>query len=272
MLSGELRDVECGLDYARLYELGCFDREFVVYGVCYWQNGSTHYLVSENPEKIYKFVNASMLDECYCSDVLKRVVQHNVDSGTEDIVKKEIMLDMAKELHEQYGASYFEKMRSWIEKIPSDAAYGMLLQQQEDLQGCFDKTRIEMFEELCYQALVHKTLTRIKYDEFQRWIKHVYKQMEDDSIEKDKIKRDFSGFGYVEKDQIKYFFDANIVNVWEKKYERAKKGNLVTPILCHQYWFSTLSTLQKVRGDFKNLLAKYIDEDYIQCVKTANGL
>ena len=271
MLSGELRDVECGLDYARLYELGCFDREFVVYGVCYWQNGSTHYLVSENPEKIYKFVNASMLDECYCSDVLKRVVQHNVASGTEDIVKKEIMLDMAKELHEQYGASYFEKMRSWIEKIPSDAAYGMLLQQQDTLQGCFDRIKIELFEQLCYQALEHKTLTRARYDEFQRWIKHIYKQMEDDIIEKDKFKRDFAGFAYKESKQIKFFFDANIVNVWEKKFEKKKNGYFVTPILCHQYWISAINKIPQIRQKFKDMLKTYIDEEYIQCVNIANG-
>lgn len=271
MLSSELRDVECGLDYARLYELGCFDREFVVYGVCYWEKGSVHYLISENPEKVYNFINTSMLDERYCSDVIKRVVQHNVASGTEDFVKKEIMMNVAKELHEKYGSPYFEKMKSWIEKEAFDTAYDMLLKQQDTLQGCFDRIKIELFEQLCYQALEHKTLTRVRYDEFQRWIKHIYKQMEDDIIEKDKFKRDFAGFAYKESKQIKFFFDANIVNVWEKKFEKKKNGYFVTPILCHQYWISAINKIPQIRQKFKDMLKTYIDEEYIQCVNIANG-
>mgnify|MGYP006928623818 CR=1 FL=1 len=272
MISGELRDVECGLDYARLYDLGCFDREFMVYGVCYWEKNGVHYLVSENPEKIYKFVNRSMLDERYCSDVIKRVIQHNVASGTEDLVKRQIMLDVAKELKSVYGEGYFKKKKEWIEMEASDTAYEMLTVQQEKLEGCFDKARIEMFEALCYHALEHKTLTRIKYDEFVRWIRHIYRQLEDDTIEKDKFKRDFAGFAYIEQETVKWFFDANIVNVWEKRGEKRNEGDLTTPIFSHQYWIPAINKLPQVRKDFQNKLSIYIDNDYLQCVKVATGI
>lgn len=268
MLSSELRDVECGLDFARLYELGCFQHEFVVYGVCYWENNIVYYLVSENPEKVYGFVNDSLIRGQYCSPVVKKVVQHNVASGTEDIIKREILFDVAITLKEKYGRAFFAEKQDWINKLPVNSAYKMLIQQQEALEGCFDRVKIELFEGLCYQALENKTLTRDNYDRLCHWVKHIYHQMEDDVIEKDRFKRDFAGFAYIEGENIRYFFDANLINVWEKRYELKYKGIIVTPVLKKQYWFSALHQLPKIRKHFKCMLEQYIDADYVNCVNT----
>lgn len=271
MSSGVERDIQCGTDFAKLYELGCFEEEFVLYGLSYIKQGKIYYLVSSNPDKIYRLVNSSMLYDIYCTPVIKKTMHQAVASGEKEDTKQKLMLTLAKELKENYGNKYFSEHNIWITKMPQDDAYDLLKNEQENLEGCFDRAYLELFGGLCYEALVKKTLTLNKYEEFSRWLRHVYKQMDNDSVEKDNFKRMFSGFAYKQNGKIKHFLDANQVNVWEKRTLLNEKGIFVTPILSKEYWFHSLGNLGEVREKFMIYLKNYINDIYIEKVRKVIG-
>lgn len=266
-MSGVDRDIQCGHSFLKLYELGCFAEEFIVYGCSYLEKGKVYYIISSNPEKICQVVADSVIENRSCSPIMKKAYQQKVASGTKEDIKQKIMLDMATEISKIYGKEYFESERTWLERSPNSSAKLLLELKKHELTGCFDKPQLMLFEGLCREALRLKVLERHIYDEFDRWLKHVYRQMEDDVIEKNKFNRELSGFAYEKNNQIKYFFDANKINTVEKREQFIHGKIFVTPILTKEYNFSELNQLADIRKDFKVYLEQMLNDQYILTVK-----
>jgi len=91
--------------------------------------------------------------------------------------------------------------------------------------------------------------------------------MENESVAKDKFRREFSGFAYEEKGKLKYFSDAHVVNVWEKRQELQLKGIATTPIIRKEYWLKIVGQLAKTKTEFMEYLKHYVDAAYMEKVK-----
>jgi len=267
-MSGVDRDIQCGNSFNKLYELGCFAEEFIVYGCSYFEKNQIYYMVSASPEKICQLVADAPIYNRLCSPIVKKGYQQRVASGTKEDIKQEIMLDMAMEMSDCYGKAYYAEQKQWIEKKANDLAQSLLNAMKDELAGCFEKPELLLFEGLCKEALRLKVLERHSYNEFDRWLQHLYQQMENDVIERDTFSRTFSGFAYEEKTgQLKYFYDANKINVLEKRDQLLHKGVFTTPVVVKEYNFSEMVQLASIRKQFASYLEAVLDKTYIATAK-----
>ncbi len=273
MTVSEERDVQCGLDFARLVDLGCFDEEFVLYGCAFFEAGNSKYLISGDKEKIYQLHEHGYLHGRNFTPIIRKIQRRMVGSGQRDDIRQQLKVELAKDLQRRYCPIFFQELDK-LTKVPANnQAYLLLQQEQERLDGRFQADDTLLFEGLCKLSIESKVLTEKSYDILASWMKYVRKQMEDDIIIKDKFERSFSGFAYEkENGQIGYFFDAQKVNVLERKAKYETACVFTTPIFTKRYWFHTLNQLPKTRKSFENLLKDKINANYIAKVKAIKGM
>lgn len=86
MANSQERDIECGVNFNKLLELGCFDREFIVCGYAYMKNNEIYYLIDSNEEELYQKRNAEIFHEIYPTAIMKTIKRCVVPSGMKDII------------------------------------------------------------------------------------------------------------------------------------------------------------------------------------------
>ena len=266
-MSGVDRDIQCGNSFAKLYELGCFDEEFIVYGCGYYQNGEIIYLISNDGERVYRFRNEALLNHIYTTPVIMKVVTCQVSSGERENIRQSIKVDLAKDIKAIYSREYYEILSCLDQVQPNQHAEEFLQREQKQLEGYFDKTSVEMFEGLCKLAYECKKIKEHSYQSFNNWIKYAKRQMENDIIVKDNLRRQFHGFGYEQNGVVRYYADAQVMNVYKKREELMLQNAVVTPILSKEYWFKAVNQLHKVRKEFMEYLKYCIENGYLEKTK-----
>lgn len=266
-MSGVDRDIQCGQSFAKLYELGCFDEEFIVYGCGYYQGGEITYLVSDNGDKLYRFRNEALQSHIYTTPVIMKLASCQVASGERENIHQNIKFKLAKELQSMYSRTYYETIKQLDSVANNQEAETFLEEERRRLEGYFDRSGVEMFQGLYQMAYECKRISEGAYQAFAAWVKYAKKQMENDILVKDKLQRVFHGFGYEINGVIKYFADAQAMNVYKKKEELLLKGAVVTPIISKEYWFPSVNQLASIRTQFMAYLKACVDNGYMEKTK-----
>lgn len=268
MANSQERDIECGVNFNKLLELGCFDREFIVCGYAYMKNNEIYYLIDSNEEELYQKRNAEIFHEIYPTAIMKTIKRCVVPSGMKDIIVQKSKLELAKELQKQYNHIYFEAVAEMSKESASNEAYKDLKALQDEIDGHFCDEELQIFEGLCRIALESKTLQYITYRDFMSWLKKVRKQMEDDVIVKRRFQRTVSGFVYWRKNgQTGYCYDAQRSDVEEKRLQYNMQGMSTTSIYQKQYWFDDINDIPRIRKQFAKMLKQVFKEETIELFK-----
>ncbi|MBQ3205436.1 MAG: hypothetical protein IJB37_02680 [Peptococcaceae bacterium] len=266
-MSGVDRDIQCGNNFAKLYELGCFDEEFIVYGCGYFQNGEIMYLVSDDGDKVYRFRNESLRKHIYTTPVIMKLKSCQVSSGERDNIRQNIKFELAKEIKAQYSEAYYRMIAQMDAVESNQQAERFLQEEQRNMEGYFDRSGVEQFEGLCNLAYEQKKISDIAYQQFCTWIKYAKRQMENDIVIKDDMRRIFYGLGYELNGQMGYFADAQAMNVYKKRENLLLQGAIVTPIISKEYWFKSINQLANIRKMFLSELQIYVDASYMKKTK-----
>lgn len=269
-MNSQERDIECGYNFNRLLELGCFDKEFVAAGYCFFDEGEICYRVGENMLNIWQEYKRDLLRGAYPTEIRKIVKRTMVPSGQENTIKQKVKIDLAMELRNIYSREFFQIINETGSVQNINTAYPLLKEMQEEIDGHFSDSELQMFAGFCEQALISKTLEYNQYFSFKQWLKKTRKQMADDVQAADNMKRVFSGFAYFRnQDELRYYADAEQQSVHEKAQAYQKQGFIVTPIYTKVYWFKNISEISTVRKKFQAEL-----KDIMTCriIKTAQSL
>lgn len=262
-----IRDLNSGLSFEKLKDLGCFDEEFAAYGLGYIEDDQTVYVVDNSGRRMYLLKEKLLKEKIYSTPIEYQVVRRQVDSGTMNDVNQQLKLDFAKKMRKKYGENYFEALQ-WISEIQNDDTIAeVLMAETKKITGYFDREEIQLFGGLCQLAYECKKITLESYWNFQKWIEYANKQLENEVVTKGKFQIAFYGFGYESNGKLEYYYNAQVLNACKKWTAMRNNSIIVTPILSKTYWGDDLYRLSHRKKDFFEILQQQIDNDYWQKVK-----
>ena len=257
------RDEDGMADFVKLLNLGCFGREFCVYGMAYEDETGTAYRASGKALNLYEFARTCGIEGIYPTPVFSNLQRRISPAGTEDMIKNILKKETAAELKKKYNSTYFAAMHVLGKIGANNEAYALLSRMQDYLDGRYVESEIDLFEGLLLEAVNDKLLTTNAYLEFADWVKDVRKQLENDIKSKGRYEKVMSGFSYRdEKGIIKYFTDAFLQTSYETREEYELKGYQVTPLYVKKYWTREASEFIKVKKEFETHIRECLDNDY----------
>lgn len=264
----ENRDLECASDVARMAELNRFSKEFVIYGsACQEKNGEIYYYATSNEEKLYEFMNIQQLEQKIVTPIIKRRKKYKIPTDMEDEISQQIKYALLQYMKKQYEPEFFSFICPVSELRGNDNAVVLLEKYQKTIDGYFDDTELQLFEGLLQHSYKGKILTKQTYFQFIAWYDSVRKQMVDDPIVEDTIKRTFYGFAYLdETGNRKIFFDAQKMEVIHRQFVLLLQGFVVGTIIQKTYYFSQFNQMNRVRQNYREWLLHAQDETYFQAL------
>lgn len=257
-----IRDLQVAEDVSDRARLGWFDTEFNFYGTAFVKNGEEYYLISADPVRIYDYIYNALSENLYCTPVESYIKKCSVPSGTEDNMAKDLKILLGKKLREKYPREFLQEFQERFEGIGyEDIAKGILDQFQNDIDGLFDEELLKQFQILVEQAYHERKLTKYAYQNYQRWIKEVQADMDDDLIVKDIYHKTMYCLWYEDNEKWKPMVNSQKDRLYAKQFEMMKKGKRILPIYGRTYWYNTDYRLSDVREDFKN----YLNSNLMKC-------
>lgn len=257
------RDEDGMADFVKLLNLGCFGREFCVYGMAYIDVYGTAYRVSGNALNLFEFARYCGIDGIYPTSVYPNLQRRISLSGTEDMIKNLLKKETAGELKKQYNETYFQVMQVLGKISANNEAYALLSSMRDYLDGRYVESEIDLFEGLLLEAVNDKLLTTNAYQEFADWLKDVRKQLENDIKSKGKYEKVMSGFSYKDENgKIQHFTDAFLQASYETRESYEMRGYQVSPLYIKKYWMREAGEFVKVRKEFDVHIKDCFDTHY----------
>ena len=258
-----MRDAEIAEGMGRQAELGWFDVEFTMYGTAYLADDELCFRVSELPDHIYHYMACQSVNDRYFGKVLSLTERCPVPMGMQEEKALDVKKKLARTLRDAYPQELFKLLAQIAENARQDDAYGLLLNEQEELEGCFDEMKLRCFQELtayCYSCL---NLSRSHYEQFMDWLKKERKNMEEDSPSKDIFEKTFYGVVYCQNGLYHYLEDSLREYIYQRQYQLAEQGILTTPLysetLCYNYTYR----LPEARRDFIQHFHQVVNAAYL---------
>lgn len=274
--SFENRDLQCANEVAEMARLGKFETEFLIYGTAVQENnGDIYYYATTNQRKLYHLIKDARRDERYFMPIVHQMERLKVpaDRKEEQLAKNKYAL--IKKMKQAYE-TYLPAMRAFFRTPANDAAYSLLKAFQDEVDGYFDDTKLQLFLGLVEMGLEGKVLSQEKYLLLKTWYDKVRHQMKDDPVYSDNITRIFYGFVYLDQNGSRHcVFDAQEMDVVEKHYDKIMQGYTTSPIFTKQYAFKQFNEMAVVRRDYSNWLMEAVTDAYmerVQHLKTLPGV
>ena len=116
-------------------------------------------------------------------------------------------------------------------------------------------------------AYYAKKISGVYYTKTMEWLAIEEQQLEEERIVHAVHERVYCGFGYYKPDgSIGYYTNAVQEGTTARREEMMTAGTVVSPILIKRYCFNEISTIGNVIAEFKELLKKHIDANFMQLV------
>ncbi|MEE0510651.1 MAG: hypothetical protein UDG94_05420 [Peptococcaceae bacterium] len=263
-MGGVIRDIQCGMDVARMAELGRYDKEFLAYGFSWLEDKETYYFISGDGVATYKMAAKKLMAQQWITPVTQILSRRSVPSGKDQKFNQETKVALAKKIQASHTSSLLIAMNQLNEAVADDRALSYLQVLQSQLEGTFDRDKLNYFRALLEQTRIARKITSAHYECMVRWLEKNFKQMENDIIVEEQYERTFGGFYYqTEAGSWNTYINAEPVHVYETWEKHLQEGRCVFPIFWKKYWFAAMSEGRKLRERFKN--------DYVQLLKDTFG-
>ncbi len=275
--SCENRDMRCAADVGRMAELGRFDVQFDVYGSAVLeQDGRIYYRATGKEEKLYDYMLQKRLEEQYFTPIVRQSRRTKVPAGMKEQLGQEMKYALLRQLKEDYEDSgYFVLMQPFFQVAANDEAMSILERYQEQIDGHFDDTELQLFLGAAWMAYEEKVLSGASYKHLLRWHNAVRQQMADDPVAADNLERTFYGFVYRRPDGGSVcVMDAQRMMVVRRRQEKLLQGLLVGPIIRKDYWFQHSQQLGEIRKSYQQWLLQGQNDDYfhmLRAIRCAKG-
>lgn len=191
-----LRDLVCAQSVGEMSKMGRFNKDFIMYGCAYEEQGEVHYMISSVATNIHDFIDNSVQQGLYPTPIMTITKTCPVPAGTEEDIALSVKVDLAKQLKKAYPKEFFELLKVFTKAPANDGALAILAPIQTMLEGQFVEDKLKLFENLVHLAYQGKVLSQASYQQFQVWLKDMRVQMVDDVVVKESFERTFYGFAY----------------------------------------------------------------------------
>ena len=248
---GISRDEICAQRIGQIAEMGCMEEEIIVFGCCYLEDGKVKYRVSSDKDEIYQFLLKASDDKLFPTPVQELTVRQIIPTDGKDGVVYQVKRKLAQKLKTLYPAEYFAQMKQFVEQEAGNAAWPLLEQLREEMEGLFEADELHFYEMLVRQCCQKKLLDDKHKQQAWDWLEKNRNQMEDDIVIKEKNERTFYGILYLKADGT-YGSKMNLEleRVMQEKISLECDGVLVSPVLHKTFWYREAQELSTLRGKF----------------------
>lgn len=252
-----------------MIEMGCFAQEFTMYGSACYEAGQRRYIISADEARVADLVHSSAHAQALFTPLKQLTMSVVVPSGCLEEVSRAVKKRLARELADRYPLGYFQLAAQLLAVPPNDQAEDILLTMRQSLEGIFEEEKLQVFEGLLDLASYKKNITELTEHELRRWLRRMREEMADDGRQMACFSKTFYGFVYFKPDGTKAK-DINVCReiIYRHRQTGQRQGSWMTPVLCRTYWYDHDQTVQALRAQFADHLAKVYDEDYLTLWRT----
>lgn len=255
------RDDMCGMDVARMEELGGFAEEISVIGCAYKVENEVLYRVTDAPEEAYQFYESAARNGILPTLPQIYVRREIIPAGQRERMTDEAKIACARQMHAVFDQRFWQYFDTLKESAATNSAYTLLARYRKMLEGRFSHEPLELFEVFLNEALNRHRLTSDAYAEFAAWLDENYEKMADDWIVKEQYERTFYGFAsYRDPSALNVRVDTAPFNLMQRQLDMQTQGVAVTPIFKKTAQYRESAALTKVRRQFQEWVQKIIDQ------------
>ena len=216
--------------------MGYYEKEFTVYGCCFYKEGVRRYIVSSKAEKIIAFLEDEKNKRYFATPLEHWTTSVLVPSGTEESIVRTVKKTMARKLATQYPEAYFRELQNQIGTQSVDSAEDVFEEWKDALDGMFDELQLQLFETALAHAYNKKVITELTCYKLQQWLSRVRLDMVDDVVKKSKYTQTWYGYSYMKPDgSYAYYANARKDSAYSYRQRQIEKGVTVTPIITKTY-------------------------------------
>lgn len=253
------RDDMCGIDVARMAELGGFAEEITIIGCTYKKDGEVLYRVTDNPDEAYQFYQSAIPQGLLPTLPQIYVRREIIPAGQRERMTDEAKLTCARNMQRDFDVRFWHLFDALAETPATNSAYDILETHRQDLEGRFAREPLDLFVVFLNEALQRHRLTPEAYAYFADWVNENYEKMADDWIVKEQYERTFYGFAsYKDPASLSVRVDTAPFNLLQKQQEMRRQGVAATPIFRKTVQYKESSAVAKVRRDFQDWLKETI--------------
>lgn len=255
------RDDMCGIDVARMVELGGFAEEITIIGCVYKQDGDVLYRVTDDPDEAYHFYENAARQGILPTLPQIYVRREIIPAGQRERMTDEAKRSCAREMQRAFDARFWQLFDALAETAATDSAHDVLADARASLEGRYAREALDLFSVFLDEALARHRLTPASYARFSSWAEENYEKMADDWIVKEQYERTFYGFAsYRDAATLNLRVDTAPFNLLEKQQDLRQQGVHITPIFKKTIQYRESAALPKVRRQFQDWLKETVQQ------------
>ena len=255
------RDDMCGIDVARMAELGGFAEEITIIGCVYKQDGDVLYRVTDDPDEAYHFYENAARQGILPTLPQIYVRREIIPAGQRERMTDEAKLTCARQMRDAFDSRFWQCFDALAATPAANSAADILERYRKDLEGRYAREPLDLFSVFLDEALERHRLSTEAYADFAGWLEENYEKMADDWIVKEQYERTFYGFAsYRDAATLNLRVDTVPFNLLEKQQDLRQQGVHVTPIFKKTIQYRESAALPKVRRQFQDWLKETVQQ------------
>ena len=255
------RDDMCGIDVARMAELGGFAEEITIIGCVYKQDGDVLYRVTDDPDEAYHFYENAARQGILPTLPQIYVRREIIPAGQRERMTDEAKLTCARQMRDAFDSRFWQCFDALAATPAENSAADILERYRNDLEGRYAREPLDLFSVFLDEALERHRLSTEAYADFAGWLEENYEKMADDWIVKEQYERTFYGFAsYRDAATLNLRVDTVPFNLLEKQQDLRQQGVHVTPIFKKTIQYRESAALPKVRRQFQDWLKETVQQ------------
>lgn len=185
------RDDMCGIDVARMAELGGFAEEITIIGCVYKQDGDVLYRVTDDPDEAYHFYENAARQGILPTLPQIYVRREIIPAGQRERMTDEAKLTCARQMRDAFDSRFWQCFDALAATPAANSAADILERYRKDLEGRYAREPLDLFSAFLDEALERHRLSTEAYADFAGWLEENYEKMADDWIVKEQYERTF---------------------------------------------------------------------------------
>ncbi len=257
-------DTECALKAGELIELGFMGQEFACYGFAYIEQNVIKYFICDREQTMTVFQKNCFMKGYTPTDILYRAERFHVPVGKNDFFKKIVRRHTAKQLKELYGRTYFQAIHDCCQTaVEVDIAWPNLNKLCNQLRNSLDSSIVQIVRGLAEDQYKMRKLTKEHYEIVQKWAEKEFYNSAESAYEEKQYRRTYYGFCSSQGGQRRYYVNASLFTVEQKKREKISNGEIVTPIIQKTFTDNDYIALLTYKDVFLKILERYFTDDFM---------
>lgn len=267
-----VRDFQCSQEVEIMDKLGFIDEEFTAYGCAWREQGTVFYFLSGSQEEV-KIFSEKNERAIWTTPVEQFMQRLSVPSGLYEELNQKTKVLLAKKMQLMYTSRLFDCIERVCSLERQGSAYEILCTLQEQLEGLFDRDKLNYFAAIVESTYIAGKLTAEQYTALQKWLTANFKQMEDDIVVEERYQRRIGGFYYRKPDDsLNLYVNAKEQFVYQQANVYMQKGYQVLPIFWKTYWSNTMENGKVAREQFQKDLQIVLADGILERVLEIKAL